>query len=80
MTNSFLEAWMRPKTIKRGAKVSVLVGSVLILINQGPDISEGNYPAIWQIVLTYLVPFLVSSISSALSEVHYSETMNDRRD
>jgi len=58
-----------PKLLKRGICISLIVGSILILINQGPLILKGETPAIWQIFLTYLVPFCVSSTSSALANI-----------
>ena len=76
VSTDLFTAWQRPKTLVRGFKVSILVGSVLLLINQGPQIYQGSYPALWQIFLTYLVPFLVSTISSALSEVHHAKTLD----
>ena len=76
MSTDFLTAWRRPKTLTRAVKVSVLVGSLLLLINQGPQIYGGLYPALWQVVLTYMVPFFVSSVSSALSEIHHAKTMD----
>jgi len=66
---TLLSAIRKKKTIKRGLIVSLIVGSVLIGINQGPVLMEGKVPAIWQVMLTYLVPFLVSTISSALADV-----------
>jgi hypothetical protein len=30
-------------------------------------------PALWQVLLTYLVPFLVSTISSSLADVQSSK-------
>lgn len=62
---SFREALSLSYTIRRAMKVSLLVGSILVLINQGPDILSGHWPPVWTVALTYLVPFCVSSYSTA---------------
>ena len=51
-----------PIIIRRGLHVSLLVGSIMILINQGPAMAVGELPAYWQVALTYAVPFLVKNI------------------
>jgi len=45
----------------RAAIVAVLVGTALNLINQGDAIFSGKPVVIWKIVLTYVVPFIVST-------------------
>ena len=69
----FSAAFMRRKTLHRGTVVSLIVGTILILINQGPVLDDGRMPALWQVLLTYLVPFLVSTISSSLADVQSSK-------
>ena len=66
--NSFLAACFKPTIVKRGLFVSLFVGSFLTGINQGPAMLDGDWPSLWQVLLTYLVPFLVSSISSVLAD------------
>lgn len=68
MNAMFSSKIMKRRALKRGAIVSLLVGSLLILINHGPIFANGHMPALWQVALTYLVPFLVSTISSAMAE------------
>ena len=51
-------------SIRRSLAVAIVVGTALNLINQGPEIFTGNWPVIWKLVLTYLVPFLVASYGS----------------
>jgi hypothetical protein len=46
--------------IKRAFLTSLVVGSVLLLINHGDTIKFQEYPALWKIGLTYLVPFFVT--------------------
>lgn len=51
--------------VHRALKVSAIVGTLLILINQGDMILAGSMPPLWKILLTYLVPYGVSSYSTA---------------
>ncbi len=48
----------------RSGRVALVVGSVLIAVNQGDQLLSGSFPfatAWWKLPLTYLVPFLVAS-------------------
>ena len=54
-----------PVTVRRAIKVSLVIGTLLVLINQGDVIMAGAMPPIWKILLTYLVPYGVSSYSTA---------------
>jgi len=49
--------------LRRSALTALVVGTVLLAINQGTVLLAGQLPAslIWQIPLTYLVPFCVAS-------------------
>lgn len=50
----------------RALKVSLIVGTLLNLINSGDSLLRGQLPPQpWKIPLTYVVPFLVSYYSSA---------------
>jgi len=51
-------AW---RSVRRSLLVAVIVGTVLNTINQGPEILGGEWPNLWKMGLTYLVPFLVAS-------------------
>ncbi len=44
--------------------MALLVGTILNLINQGPEMLSGEWPVLWKLGLTYLVPFLVASYGS----------------
>jgi hypothetical protein len=52
------------RSLRRSLVVAVVVGTALNIINQGPEILAGNWPVIWKLVLTYVVPFLVASYGS----------------
>ena len=50
--------------IRRSAKVGIVVGTVLVALNQGGALAGGSFPwatSWWKIPLTYLVPFGVST-------------------
>ncbi|HEX8937548.1 MAG TPA: nitrate/nitrite transporter NrtS [Sphingomicrobium sp.] len=51
-------------SIGRSLTVAAIVGTVLNMINQGPEIFTGHWPIWWRIVLTYFVPFAVASYGS----------------
>ena len=55
-----------PSIVKRGLKYSIVVGTVLVIINHSDRILNGTISTNqwWQIVLTYAVPYIVSSLSS----------------
>jgi hypothetical protein len=50
--------------LRRSLLVAVVVGTALNLINQGPEMLTGQWPIIWKLALTYVVPFLVASYGS----------------
>ena len=58
------------KTVLRALKVAIVVGSLLMLINHGDIIVTGDIQLthLWKILLTYVVPFLVSTYSSVESQ------------
>ena len=62
---SFGAALTAPVTVKRALKVCAIVGTILVAINQGDLIMAGEAPPFWKIILTYLVPYSVSSYSTA---------------
>lgn len=62
---SFWELLFCKKSMIRAVKISFIIGTLLIIINQADMIIAGNMPPLWKIILTYLVPFSVSSYSSA---------------
>ena len=49
--------------LKRSLLTALVVGTVLVAINQGGLLVSGAWPAslLWQIPLTYVVPFCVAS-------------------
>jgi hypothetical protein len=58
-------------TPRKAALTSLVVGTVLVMINHGDAIISGVSPPIWKIVLTYCVPYLVTTwgaVTGKLSE------------
>lgn len=66
----FLKHSLKKSSLYRGLKVAALVGLLLALINHYDVIFAGtlNQTHIFKILLTFLVPFSVSIISSGLQE------------
>ena len=48
----------------RSLLVALVVGTMLNLINQGPELFTGQRVVLWKLALTYVVPFLVASYGS----------------
>ena len=51
---------LRKGIIRRALLTSLVVGSVLLLINHGDTVKAQECPALWKVGLTYLVPFVVT--------------------
>lgn len=64
---TFLSLLIHPAAIRRALIISAIIGTLLILINQGDILIVGGMPPLWKIILTYLVPYGVSSYSTAAS-------------
>jgi hypothetical protein len=49
--------------LRRSLWTSLVVGTILVAINQGNVLAGGDFPGslAWKIPLTYLVPFCVAS-------------------
>ena len=57
---------IKPSIVKRGITFSIIVGTILISINHGDTILSGELTNthIFKMVLTYFVPYFVSTLSS----------------
>lgn len=75
--NQFLYFSTTRPAIKKGLMLSLIVGTILNIINQGDMIIYQHFDHInyFKIILTYITPFLVSVYSTAttLSKVKGSE-------
>jgi hypothetical protein len=49
--------------LRRSATTALVVGTILVAINQGAVLAEGSLASrlLWQIPLTYAVPFCVAT-------------------
>jgi hypothetical protein len=49
--------------LRRSALTALIVGTILVVINQGTVLLHGSRPAalLWEIPLTYVVPFCVAT-------------------
>jgi hypothetical protein len=49
--------------LRRSAMTALVVGTILVAINQGATLAAGDVRSalLWQVPLTYLVPFFVAS-------------------
>ena len=65
-TASFWQLVCEPTIVRRALKVAALVGTLLLLINHGEAVWNGELdgPRLIRIGLTYLVPYAVSTFSS----------------
>lgn len=63
----FIYYWFRKETVVRACKVAAVVGPILTVINQYDVLWYGNFSLhlFMKILLTFLVPYSVSSFSSA---------------
>jgi hypothetical protein len=63
---SWWQLAMHPATVRRALYTSAVVGSILVVINHGNAILEGEMtlPRILRAALTFAVPYAVSTASS----------------
>ena len=63
---SWFQVALRPSITRRAIKVSLVVGTLLVLINHVPALLQGDMTRfrLFQIVLTYVVPYCVATWSS----------------
>lgn len=62
--------------VMRAIKVSLVVGTLLALINHYPKIMDWSFTAetVFQIMLTYFVPYAVSTYSSYQAIINMKDT------
>ena len=67
--NSTLEIVLSKHTVTTATKVALVVGTILALINHGPNIVNGTLTSFQmaQIIITYFVPYSVSTYSCVKS-------------
>ena len=76
-TSSWLSYAFSPPMLKRSLITAALVGSILNLINQS-DALFGQSSVVWtQLLLTFIVPFCVSTFSGSLATAHANVAVED---
>ncbi|MGD9661224.1 MAG: nitrate/nitrite transporter NrtS [Porticoccaceae bacterium] len=68
-TRAALRLAINGKTITRATKLALVVGSILVLINQGDTISAGHSPDWLKVALTFVVPYCVSTWTSVAKDL-----------
>ena len=70
----YLSLALDSSIVKRGLGFSVVVGSILVLINHGDRLNAEEIATIpiYKVGLTYLVPYVVSSLSSIQAHLNQS--------
>ena len=80
--NEWLRLAVQPTVVKRALKFAFVVGLVLITINHGYAIVHGQVTSgrVWQMGLTVLVPYTVSTLSSvaAMREMERGSRVGER--
>lgn len=64
-----LELCTRPAVMRRAASIALVVGTLLAIINHGDRLLSGEITTevVTKILLTYLVPYSVSTYSAVLT-------------
>ncbi len=59
---------LQPGIARPAMKVSLVVGTLLNVINNGEQLWAGHGVSVWRVALNFVVPFSVSSYSAARNE------------
>ena len=62
----WLSVVLQRDVVRRSFRIALVVGTLLVAINQGNHVLAGGLPAdaIWKIPLTFLVPYVVSTYAA----------------
>ncbi|HEX9836271.1 MAG TPA: nitrate/nitrite transporter NrtS [Alphaproteobacteria bacterium] len=67
---SFLNLALGDGTPMRAFKTALVVGTILVAINQGDVILAGALPVLWKVCLTYCVPYCVATWGAVGAKRH----------
>lgn len=69
MEISWIAIAFERQVVFRSLCIAMIVGTILVAINHGISICNCtfNYTCLWQSILTYMVPYTVSTVSSTLA-------------
>jgi len=59
--DGFFRLALSEGTPRRAFKTALVVGTILVAINQGDVILAGALPVLWKVCLTYCVPYCVAT-------------------
>ena len=78
LVRGFIYHWFRHETVARAVKVACVVGPILTIINQYDVLLSLHFsPRLFaKILLTFLVPYSVSSFSSARAYMENEARVN----
>lgn len=65
---AFLKAIRSTAIVRSALRVSIVVGTILNMINQGGALLSGHDISWFHVMLNYLVPYCVASYSAAKNE------------
>lgn len=65
----FLQYALSRRIALNSVRISLVVGSILNMINQGPRVWHGDHPSWLHVGLNYLVPFCVATYSAVRNEI-----------
>jgi hypothetical protein len=67
--HAFLKALTKAQIVKSALKVSMVVGTILNLINQNGLMLDNGSISWMHVLMNYAVPYCVSSYSAAMNEI-----------
>ena len=69
-----LSATLSHHIVLNSLKISLVVGTLLNLINQGENLLHGDKISWFHLMLNYVVPYCVASYSAAKNEIELKES------
>mgnify|MGYP003679701454 CR=1 FL=1 len=77
----FIDIALSRAVVKRAARVAFVVGLVLAVINHGDTILSGtsDFGTVWRVLLTFCVPYSVSTYSSVLAVREFLAAQDGRK-
>ncbi len=66
---SVLQLARSRRIVRNAITVSLVVGTVLNLINQGGPVLRGEHVAWWNVLMNYVVPYGVSTYSAVRNQL-----------
>ncbi len=67
-TPGMLRLMLRPRIVRGALKVSLVVGAVLNVVNNGEQLWTHHSVNLWQVAMNFVAPYCVSSCSAARNE------------